>query len=102
MKLKRKIPLLKVVVEPGANYNQLTKIPIIQEVVNGEVLIAVREAVKKKRKKIVLFEVADSGYYIELEKENFKKSLQSAMDYFVEKEDYDKCIECRDLINNLD
>jgi hypothetical protein len=48
-----------------------------------------------------LFEVANSDYYLQLNKDKFKPSLETAIEYFVEKEEYDRCIECRDLINKL-
>jgi protein-arginine kinase activator protein McsA len=40
-------------------------------------------------------------YYIELKKDQWKISLEKALEYYVEKEEYDRCIECRDLINKL-
>jgi protein-arginine kinase activator protein McsA len=34
-------------------------------------------------------------------KENIKNSLEKAMDYFLEIEEYEKCSEIRDLLNKL-
>lgn len=36
-----------------------------------------------------------------LKKENIKNSLQKAMEYFLEIEEYEKCSEIRDLLNKL-
>lgn len=99
--MKRRIPVFKVKVQPGASYDQLHEIPEVKEVVIEELLVAIKDAVRGKKKSIQLFEVADSGYYLELKKDQFKSSLQTALDYFVEKEEYDKCIECRDLMNSI-
>lgn len=99
--MKRQIPVFKVHVQSGANYNQLHNIPEVKEVVIEELVSAIKDAVKNKKKTIQLFEVANSEYYIELKKEQFKLSLKSAMDYFLEKEEYDRCIECRDLMNSI-
>lgn len=99
--MKRKIPVFKVNVQPGADYNQLHDIPEVKEVVIEEVLYAIKDAIKRKKSSIELFEVANSGYYLELKKEKFKTSLETALEYFTEKEEYDRCIECRDLINKL-
>jgi len=99
--MKRQIPVFKVHVQPGADYNQLHEIPEVKEVVIEELVSAIKDAVKTKKKTIQLFEVANSEYYIELKKEQFKLSLKSAMDYFLEKEEYDRCIECRDLMNSI-
>ena len=38
---------------------------------------------------------------VELEKNNWKPSLENALEYYIEREEYDKCVECRDLINQL-
>ena len=99
--MKRQIPVFKVHVQSGANYNQLHEIPEVKEVVIEEIVYAIKDAIKRKKSKIELFEVANSEYYIELKKEQFKLSLQSAINYFLEKEEYDRCIECRDLITKI-
>ena len=99
--MKRQIPVFRVNVQPGASYDQLHEIPEVKEVVIEEVIVAVREAIKRKKSSIELFEVANSDYYLELKKDQFKTSLETALEYFVEKEEYDRCIECRDLINKL-
>jgi hypothetical protein len=93
--------MFKVNVEPGASYDQLNEMPEVKEVVIEEVINAIKDAIKRKKSKIELFEVADSDYYLELDKNKFKTSLETAIEYFVEKEEYDKCIECRDLINKI-
>jgi hypothetical protein len=99
--MKRQIPVFKVHVQPGANYHQLHEIPEVKEVVIEEIVYAIKDAIRRKKSKIELFEVANSEYYIELKKEQFKLSLQSAINYFLEKEEYDRCIECRDLMNSI-
>jgi hypothetical protein len=99
--MKRQIPVFRVHVQPGASYDQLHEIPEVKEVVIEEVIIAVRDAIKRKKSSIELFEVANSDYYLQLSKDKFKPSLEAAIEYFVEKEEYDRCIECRDLINKL-
>ena len=88
-------------VQPGADYSQLEEHPGVKEVVIEEVIVAIKEAIKTKKTSISLFEVANSGYYIELVKEQFKSSLESALEYFLEKEEYNRCAECRDLINKI-
>jgi hypothetical protein len=99
--MKRQIPVFRVNVQPGASYDQLHEIPEVKEVVIEEVIVAVREAIRRKKSSIELFEVANSDYYLELKKDQFKSSLETVLEYFVEKEEYDRCIECRDLINKL-
>ena len=43
----------------------------------------------KHKKKIALFEIANSDCYIELEKDKWKPTLETALQYYVEQEEYD-------------
>ena len=83
--MKRQIPVFKVHVQSGADYDQLHDIPEVKEVVIEEVVYAIKDALKRKK----------------LNKDQFKPSLEAAIEYFVEKEEYDRCIECRDLMNSI-
>ena len=99
--MKRKIPLFTLYAPDGIDYSNLSKTPEVKKVIIDETLYAIKEGVKKNKKNIPLFEVANSNCYIELEKENWKPTLKNVLDYYIEVEEYDKCIECRDLINKL-
>jgi len=100
-KMKRKVPVFKVSMQPGASYDQLTKSPDLVEAVIGETVLAIKEGIKSKKKSISLFEIAGSDYYVDLKKDKWKSSLETALEHYVAGEDYDKCIECRDLISKL-
>lgn len=99
--MRRKIPVFRVQLSPGASYHMLTKVPEVVRVVIDETVFAIKEGLNKNKKSINLFEVANSDYYIELKKEKWKPSLEKALKYYIEKEEYTKCAECRDLINKL-
>lgn len=99
--MKRKVPVFRVNARPGASYEMLTEIPGLKEVIIEETVLAIKEGIKKKKKSIPIFEIAGSDCYVEIEKNNWKSSLENAINYYVEHEDYDKCIECRDLISQL-
>lgn len=99
--MRRKIPILRVKIEPGANYSQLTEIPEVKQAVIEEAICAIKDGIKRNKSSILLFEVAYSNYYIELEKPKWKPTLEKILEYYIEKEEYDKCIEARDLINKL-
>jgi hypothetical protein len=100
-KMRRKIPVLRVSIEPGASYSQLREIPEIQKVVIEEAVYAIKEGIAKNKSSISLFEVAYSDYYIDLGKDKWKPTLEKALEYYIEREEYDKCAEARDLINKL-
>ena len=99
--MKRKVPVFRINAKPGASYELLTEIPGLKHVVIEETVIAIKEGINKRKKSIPLFEIAGTDYRVELEKDKWKSSLENAINYYVEREDYDKCIECRDLISKL-
>jgi len=100
-KSRRKIPTFKVSVMPDADYSQILHIPEVKEAVMGEVVIAIKEGVNSKKKSISLFSLANSEYYIELEKQQWGASLQQALNYYESEENYTKCIECRELLKKI-
>ena len=100
-KMRRKIPVFRVTAEPGADYSVLTTFPEIQQVVLEEAIYAIKDGIEKKKSSISLFEIADSEYYIELGKDKWKPILEHLIDHYVKKEEYDKCVEARDLISKL-
>jgi len=100
-KMKRKIPVLRISIEPGASYSQLKKIPEIKKVVLEEAIYAIKEGIIKNKPSISLFEVAYSDYYIDLKKDKWKLILEKALEYYIKEEEYNKCAETRDLINKL-
>jgi hypothetical protein len=99
--MRRKIPKFKAVLSEGESYDMMLKIPGLKEVVIEETLFAIKEGINKKKKSTLLFELVDLNYYIELKKDNWRLSLENVLEFYVEREDYDKCVECRDLINKL-
>lgn len=99
--MRRKIPIFKVNLPPGMTYNAIAQIPEIVEVVLDETVFAIKEGINRNKKSISLFEVANTEYYIELKKDKWKPSLEKALEYYIKKEEYKKCAECRDLINQL-
>ena len=61
----------------------------------------VTEAIKENKKEIKLCEVKHSGIYITVEKTEWKKSLDSALQYYIDIEEYEKCSKIKDLIDKL-
>lgn len=99
--MKRKVPVFRVSLPQGVSYDILTKTPEIQKVVIDETVFAIKDGLGKNKKSISLFEIANSEFYIELERDKWKITLEKAIEYYAQSEDYDKCIECRDLITKL-
>ena len=61
----------------------------------------VTEAIKNNIDRIKLCEVKNSNLYITVEKQDWKESLDSALQYYVNKEEYEKCSKIKNLIDKL-
>ena len=61
----------------------------------------VTEAIKTDKEEIKLCEVKNSGIYITVEKQEWKNSLDSALQYYVNKEEYEECSKIKSLIDKL-
>lgn len=101
MQKKRIPPLFKLTMKTGAKIELIYNHPKIKKVVLDELIKAIKEGILCKSKSVNLFQVADSEFVIEIERENWKKSLSRALSYFTDEEDYTKCIEIREMIKEL-
>jgi hypothetical protein len=99
--MKRKIPVFRVSLSDGVTYEQVSSHPEIRKVVIEETIFAIKEGVKNKKKSIPLFQIAGTTTYLELEKEKWQPTLEKILDQYIEDENYDKCIEIRDLIKQI-
>ena len=99
--MRRKVPVFRVKAEPGADYSILTDLPEIRQVVLEEAIYAIKDGIEKHKSSISLFEIADSDCYIELSKDKWKPTLEHLIEYYSEKEEYDRCIEVRNLVSKL-
>ena len=61
----------------------------------------VSEAIKLNKKQIKLCEVKNSGVYITVEKTEWKKSLDSALQFYIDIEEYEQCSKIKNLIDKL-
>ena len=64
-------------------------------------LKAIDDAIENNLDKVELFNILNLSLIIKLEKSNFKSVLERIMQYYVDKEDYDKCIEIQSLIKKI-
>jgi hypothetical protein len=100
-RMRRKIPVFRVSLNGNTSYAQLKEIPEIKRAVLEETLYAIKDGIEKKKNSISLFEIADTNCFVDLKKENWESTLNVAMEYFSELEDYNRCIEVRDLKKRL-
>lgn len=67
----------------------------------NRILEAIAEGLVLKKKKIKLFQINNSGVYVDSLKRDWPAGLRIAHEYFFQEEQYDKCQECVRLLTAL-
>ena len=89
--MTRRIPVFEFNEELSSKKQQVYK-----SLVDG-----VTEAIKTDKELIKLCEVKNSNTYITVEKPEWKSSLDSALQYYIDKEEYEQCSKIKSLIDML-
>ena len=61
----------------------------------------ISEAIKNNTNKIKLCEVKNSNTYITVEKPEWRESLDSALQFYINEEEYEECSKIKNLIDKL-
>ena len=99
--MRRKAPIFRLNASSEVDYSKLVENTEIKETIIEETITAIKDGISKNKKSTSIFEIADSNYYIELERTEWKSTLENVIQYYVSKEDYDTCVKCRNLIEKL-
>jgi hypothetical protein len=99
--MARVIPVFRLVLDHDVSYSDVEQNPYVRDVVMSELIDAVKDGIKRRRRNISLFVINDSNYIVGLDKKEWKPSLQSALKYYEIKEEYNKCSEIVNLIKSL-
>ena len=89
--MARRIPIFEYNEELKSSKHQVYK-----SLIDG-----VTEAIKTDKETIKVCEVKNSGIFITVEKESWKESLDSALQFYIDTEEYEQCSKIKDLINKL-
>ena len=89
--MTRRIPIFEFSEELNPKKRQVYK-----SLVDG-----VSEAIKTNKNEIKLCEVKNSNIYITVGKQEWKKSLDSALQYYENEEEYEECSKIKKLIDKL-
>jgi hypothetical protein len=99
--MARVVPTFILTLTNGASFIDVSEDKNVREIVMKEVIEAVKEGIKAKKNNISLFKINDSGYVVGLDKEQWKPSLESALNHYEELEQYNKCSEIKKMIDLL-
>jgi len=87
----RRIPIFEYNEELSSKKHQVYK----------SLIEGVSDAIKTDKEEIKLCEVKNSNTYITVEKPEWKQSLDSALQYYINIEEYEQCSKIQKLINKL-
>jgi hypothetical protein len=99
--MARQVPVFRVVLDHGVTFDDVEQNPEIQAAVMSELVDAVKDGIKRRRRNISLFQINDSNYIVGLDKKQWKPSLESALKYYEVREEYTTCSEIVKLIDSL-
>lgn len=102
-KSSRQIPKMVVTVkgEGQPDVEALSNNEVFSNAVYVEAVESISDAVARKTKTAILFELGQSEYYVEIGKSDWKQALQTCLDRLIELENYKECARVRDLINKI-
>ena len=102
-KSSRQIPSMVVTVkgEGQADIEALCNNEVFVEAVFAETIAGIQDAISTRSKTAVLFQIAKSEYYLELDKSQWKQALQTCIDRFIEEEKYEDCSKIKVLMDKI-
>ena len=83
------------------SFEELIESPQFQESVFFETYNSIKNAIKDKKLEAHIFEINASGTLITIEKKDWNNALQATIDYYAGRDNFEKCIEIKELQNKL-
>lgn len=98
---KRQIP--KAFFEPLEHIkaSDLLESDSLLDMVKKETPLAIEEAFRNKKTFATIFEVNGAGVYLDIPKQYWIPALETCIRFMIEKEDFEKCIPLRNLIEEI-
>ena len=92
-KKEREILTLEILYGHKEELDELLGSQDFHKLLIDESVKVIEESVKKKQKEVKLFLISNLDCFVILEKSNFPKILNKAIEFYEGEEDYDKCVE---------
>lgn len=102
-KSNRQIPSMVITVkgEGQADIEALCDNETFVKAVFVETVAGIRDAINTKSKTAILFQLAKSDYYLELDRSQWKQALQTCIDKLIENEHYEECSKIKVLMDKI-
>jgi hypothetical protein len=81
--------------------DDITKSDILKDLVKKHVPLAIEEAIVEKKIYASLFEINDSGQYVDIHKNHWIQALEACLVWYVEDENYEMCTHIKNLIHTV-
>lgn len=97
-----KIPNLVVTPLKGVSVEELLEYQPILDLVRQETPKGIKRAIQNNKPDATILEINNSGYYIEIPYKFWHNALTSCLEYYTEVEDFEKCIEIKHVMTDLE
>lgn len=98
---KRIVPNLYITLQNGVEFEAIQENIQIQSLIYNSIITGIIDAKRYKRTEATIVELNSTGNYITIDKKDWKQSLINVQQYFIQSENYEKCIEIQKLIESL-
>jgi len=101
-KKKRVVPFLNYSIRHFNEYSLITDMPETQKIVFDTLVDAIKFSVEKNKQEAEIFKL-NPEFCVTLNRDKWKSSLKKAIEFYSaeDREDYEKCKQCKDLIEIL-
>jgi hypothetical protein len=79
----------------------VAKSGILKDLLKTHIPPSIETAIVGKKIYAPIFEINDSGYYVEIHKHHWVQSLETCLVWYVEDEDYEMCNHIKNLIQSI-
>jgi len=100
--LSNKVPNLVITPLKGISVEELMEYEPILDLVRKETPRGIQRAIESNKQDATIMEVNNSGYCIEIPYKFWKNALNACMEYYTDEEDFEKCIEIKEVLSKLD
>ena len=102
-KSNRQVPSMVVTIkgEGETDIEALCENEMFIKAVFIETIAGIKDAISTKSKTAILFQMAKSDYYLELDKSQWKQALQTYIDRLIEEEKYEECSKIKVLMDKI-
>mgnify|MGYP003635896576 FL=1 len=100
--IKRKIKKIEISYSNKRELKELSNKEGFRNIIMRDSFKSIKEALKNNWKTVELFNIVNLSVIIKISSLYYPKSLKKISKYFEKNEEYEKCAEIKDILNNLE